>query len=90
MKSKERFVLKTIGDNHIVVPLGAQAVDFRCMITLNATGAFLWEKLSEEQTAQTLTKALLDEYDVDEATAQRDVDAFLKNLRENALLEECV
>lgn len=88
MKIKDGFVLKTIGDNHIVVPLGAQAVDFRCMITLNDTGAFLWEKLAEEQTSASLLQALLEEYAVDEATAQKDVDAFMNNLRENDLLEE--
>ena len=38
MKLKEGFVLKTVGDNHIVVPVGAQTVDFRSMITLNETG----------------------------------------------------
>ncbi len=88
MKLKKGFVLKNIGDNHIVVPVGAQTVDFRCMITLNETGAFLWKLLETEQTAQTLTVALLGEYDVTEDRAQADVAAFIDRLRDNALLEE--
>lgn len=88
MKLKSGFVLKSVGDNHIVVPVGAQTVDFRCMITLNETGAFLWKLLETEQTDKTLVAALLAEYDVTEDRAAADVDAFLGHLRDSALLEE--
>lgn len=88
MKLKNGFVLKSVGDNHIVVPVGAQTVDFRCMITLNETGAFLWKLLETEQTEQTLVAAMLEEYDVTEERAAADIAAFLGNLRNSALLEE--
>ena len=88
MKLKSGFVLKTIGENNIVVPVGAQSVDFRCMITLNGSGAFLWNLLETEQTADTLTAALLAEYDVDEEKARQDVGAFIEKLQQNNLLEE--
>lgn len=87
MKLKSGFVLKSVGENHIVVPVGAQTVDFRCMITLNETGAFLWKLLETEQTDKTLVAALLAEYDVTEERAVADVDAFLGHLRDSALLE---
>ena len=35
MKIKEGFLLRQVGGNNVVVPVGAQAVDFRCIITLN-------------------------------------------------------
>lgn len=88
MKLKTGFVLKNIGDNYIVVPVGAQTVDFRCMITLNETGAFLWKLLENEQTEETLIGALLGEYEVTEDIAKKDVAAFVDNLRNSALLEE--
>ena len=87
MKLKSGFVLKTVGDNHIVVPVGAQTVDFRCMITLNETGAFLWKLLETEQTEETLVAALLEEYDVTKDRAAADVAAFLTSLRDGSLLE---
>lgn len=87
MKIKEGFVLKTVGDNYIVVPVGAQTVDFRCMITLNATGAFLWEKLAAGSDAEQLVAALLAEYEVTAERAAQDVDTFIAQLRENGLLE---
>ena len=87
MKLKSGFVLKTVGENHIVVPVGAQTVDFRCMITLNETGAFLWKLLETEQTEEKLVTALLEEYDVTKDRAAADVDAFLTSLRDGSLLE---
>ena len=88
LKLKSGFVLKSVGDNHIVVPVGAQTVDFRCMITLNDTGAFLWKLLETEQTEETLVTALLEEYDVTAERASADVAAFLANLQDSNLLEE--
>ncbi len=88
MKIKEGFVLKTVGDNHIVVPVGARTVDFRCMITLNETGAFLWKQLGENCDEAALQKALLAEYDVTAELAEKDIAAFVEKLRESDLLEE--
>ena len=86
MKLKDGFVLRRIGGHHIVVPIGAQTVDFNCMLTLNDTGAFLWQKLQEEITEEALTAALLEEYDVTEDAARADVARFIDSLREAALL----
>lgn len=86
MKLKDGFVLRTMGANHLVVPVGAQTVDFRCIITLNDTGAFLWQQLQQERQPEELVAALLEEYDVSSTQAQTDVAAFLDKLQEAGLL----
>ena len=48
MKLKDGFLLKEIAGSWVVVPVGEQVVDFQMMITLNETGAFLWEKLKNK------------------------------------------
>ncbi len=85
MKIKEGFVLRQVGGHYLVVPVGAQTVDFNGMITLNETGAFLWEKLQAECAADELTAALLDEYDVEPAIAAADVAAFVEKLQQAEL-----
>lgn len=87
MKLKEGFLLKEIAGSWVVVPVGEQVVDFQMMITLNETGAFLWEKLKSETTKDELLDALLSEYDVERTIAETDVDEFLKTLSEKELLE---
>ncbi len=88
MKIKDGFLLRTIGDTHVVVPVGQASVDLRGMITLNATGAFLWEALQSEQTEQSLTAQLLEAYDVDDTRAAEDVARFVQLLRQHELLEQ--
>ncbi len=88
MKLKSGFVLKEIGGQYMVLPVGAQTVDFNRMITLNETGAFLWKLLETEQTVETLQAAMLSEYDVDEKIALADIEIFLGNMQKDGLLEE--
>ena len=42
MQIKPGFAMRKIAGSNIVVPVGAASSDFNGMITLNDTGAFLW------------------------------------------------
>ena len=88
MKIKDGFLLRQVGGNNVVVPVGAQAVDFRCIITLNEVGAFLWQKMAVDCTVADLVEALLAEYDVTADIATADVERFVASLREKNLLDE--
>ena len=50
------------------------------MVTLNGTGAYIWELLEENRTVAELTKALMDMYEVGQETAQKDVESFIQQL----------
>ena len=86
MKLKEGFMLKEVAGSYIVIPVGQ--IDFTAMITVNETGAFLWEQLMDGSTLEELSASMVREYDIDEATAKRDIEAFLKILSDNHLLEQ--
>lgn len=85
MKLKEGFIMREIAGQTVVLPTGNE-LNLQMMITLNGTGAFLWEKLQNETDEQALVKALLAEYDVDEATANKCVGDFVKKLKDNDFL----
>ncbi len=87
MKIKEGFLLRNIAGSNIVVPVGAASVDFNGMITLNDSGAFLWKELEKGGDEETLTAALLREYDVDEATARSSAIDYIRKLDEAGVLE---
>ncbi len=87
MKLKEGFVLRQVAGSYVVVAVGLQTLDFKGMIRLNETGAFLWKQLSEtECTEESLAVAMTNEYDVDEKTAAEDVGVFVRSLQEADLL----
>lgn len=86
MKVKDNFSVCQIAKNYVVVPIGKRTVDFRCVMTLNETGATLWNALQEDRTREELVQILLDEYEVTEERAQAGVDKFLAALEEADLM----
>jgi hypothetical protein len=89
MKTKKGFRLRTVCGEHIIVAEGVANIDFSRIISLNESAAFLWEKVvgTEFDKAQ-LTGYLMEEYEVDEATAQRDVDALVSKWKEAGIIED--
>lgn len=87
MKIKKDFELREIAGSYVVFPVGEQAMDFNGMITLNETGAFLWQKLLDGATKESLCDALCTEYDIDSATAMADIDAYVAKLTEIGCLD---
>lgn len=85
MKLKNGFLLRQIAGQNVVVPVDRE-LDLNMMITLNDTGAFLWELLQSDTDEAALTAALLKEYDVDENTAAASVAAFVEKLRKQGFL----
>ena len=85
MKLKDGFILRQVAGKTVVLPCD-ETLDLNMMITLNDTGAFLWEKLQEETTQEALVAALLGEYDVDEEMAKASVAAFVEKLNANGFL----
>ena len=88
MKIKSGFVLRNICDSYVVIAMGERASEYKAMIKLNDTGAFLWEQLEQERTVEELSQAMIAEYDVDLQTAKEGIEAFVKALREGNLLVE--
>ena len=81
MKQNPEFLLRDVADSLVLVPVGSATNRFPGMITLNETGKLLWEALATEQTEQTLTALLLEHYQVEQAQAEADVQAFVQKLR---------
>ena len=88
MKIKDGYLLRTVAGSNIVVPIGEGAIDFSGVITLNEVGAFLWRVLEDGADKAALLKKLTDEYEVDDATASADIDAFIVRLQEASLLDD--
>ncbi len=88
MKAREGFVLRNIMDDHILVPVGSKVKEFHGTIVMNDLSAFVWSKLQANVSEADLLSDILEEYEVDEATATQDLDALLKKLRSFEVIEE--
>ena len=87
MKVKKGFMLREVANNFVVVPVGKAAIDFNGIITLNETGAYLWEQLLEDIAFDDLVLALTNKYEVSGDVATFDVQAFVFELNKANLLE---
>ena len=84
---KWHYCILSVAGEYTVVPLEVQDTDFRAMITLNKTGAYLWELLQEECAKEVLISKMMERYDVGEEVAGNDVEQFLYTLKQKGLLE---
>ena len=87
MKIKKGFVLRKVGGDFVVVPVGEMSKKFHGMINLNATGEFLWTFFTSEHTEEEGIDALCAEYDVAREIAQKDVQKFMEILLTNGFAE---
>ena len=86
LKLDKEYVLRQIGDDYVIVPVGKAALDFNGMITVNETGAFLWEQLVKGTSKEGLLETLMETYEVTQEEAERDIDEFLEVLHTNNIL----
>lgn len=88
MKIKSGFVVRKVGGECVVVPVGEMSKKFHGMINLNCTGEFLWNFYSASHTVDEGVAALLAEYDVDESKARADVERFVTTLISQGFADE--
>lgn len=88
MKIKDGFMMREVAGKYVVVPVGAGSNTFKGMIQMNGLGAFLWTKLKEEQTKESLTEAVLEHYNASPDQVETDVKNFLVQLLDAGVLEE--
>lgn len=88
MKLKNGFVQRKVAGENLMIPVGAENISlYNGVITLNGTAAYLCTLLKEEQTRESLIKALLDKYEVEETLAASDVDKLLMLMETRQMLE---
>lgn len=86
MKISENYVLKEVVGEYIIVPIGENCVDLSGMTTVNETGAYIWELLGKGCDKDEILKNLLNEYDVEEIEAARDVEDFISKLIDKGIV----
>ncbi len=87
MKRKSDFLLKTVGGQDFLVPLGPKVRDMNCLIALNSTGRCVWELLAEDRSIEDLAAEIVKRFDIDEEKARADVTFFLEDVERFGLLD---
>lgn len=88
MKTKKGFVLRNVCGENIIVAEGKENIDFTKIISMNETAAYLWKNVEgKEFDSDTLMSLLINEYEVDDATANKDAKIIAKQWIEAGIAE---
>lgn len=89
MKASNQFILRTIADEHLLIPVGESAISVKGLIALSESGLLLYKKLMDGCSREDLIAVLTAEYEVSEEEAAQDTDAFLNQMRQlNMLVDD--
>lgn len=86
MKIRKELLKREVGGEAFLVPLGKTVYDSNGLFVLTELGAFIWDMLPEAETEEEILEKILQEYEVEEATARRDLEKFLDKLRDMNIL----
>ncbi len=82
MKLKLQLVKRDIAGDIILVPVGAATSSIQGLITINDTGAAIWDALPEAENEEAIVDKLYEQFDAERDELRKDVDEFLDKLRE--------
>jgi hypothetical protein len=77
---KSSFVTREVGNELVLVPLSSNVSTMDELFTMNETGRFIWENLTETTTIDALVGKMTQEFEVDAATAKKDIEQFLSKM----------
>lgn len=85
---KPGYILRKVGKAYMVMPTGPRMKEYQGMITLNETGAFLFQEMQKpEPSPQKLIDACIAEYGATEEEAKQAVDMFVSQCADCGLFE---
>ncbi len=87
-KKRQGFVEKVIGNEVVIVPLVGAVAQMEKVFSLNELGSFICNKLNNEMTKEQILDVILQEFDVDRTTADKDLEQFLENAVKSGIIEQ--
>ena len=89
MKISEKYKVREMAGQHVVIIQGRNGADMTKIISLNESSLFLWNTFSgRDFEAADAADALVSQYGIDRELAEHDSVAWCDKLRECRLLAE--
>lgn len=86
MKIRKELLKREVGGEAFLVPLGKSVYDSNGLFALTELGSFIWDLLPEAEGIDEILVRILEEYEVEEATAREDLELFLDKLRNMGII----
>lgn len=77
MKISDKFILKKVGNESMLLPVNNDFMSVKNIITLNETSLAIYLHLKDGLTKEEMLEKMLEEYDVDIEILKKDVDDII-------------
>ena len=86
MEIKKKVVVRSVAGETMLIPVGETTSEYNGLFTLSPTAAVIFNTIKNGGDEETALKAVLDEFEIDEETAKKDMKNFLESLREFGII----
>ena len=87
MKINDKIKVRRVADENIAMMQNIDGTDMTRVVALNESAMMLYNALKgREFTADDVVRTLTDEYEVGEADARRDAEAWIAEMKQNKLI----
>ena len=83
----QSVVARVIAGETLIVPVRAKVGDLASIYSFNKTGTLIWKLLESPKTVTELAVAIVQEYAVGPAQAEKDVLSFVEEMKTAGLVE---
>ena len=81
MKISEKYKVREMAGEHIIVMPGRYGADMTRVVALNPTSLYLWEQLAgREFDLEEVARPLGEQYEIDPETARTDAEKWVEQL----------
>ena len=88
MRIKQGYKVRELAGENVVIMQGRSGADMTRVISLNNSSLLLWNNLLDlDFSADDVKRILLENYDVDEAVAAADAQAWVEKMQQTGLVE---
>ena len=87
MKISEKYKVREMAGEHIIVMPGRYGADMPRVVALNPTSLYLWEQLAgREFDHEEVARLLVEQYEIDPETARTDAEKWVEQLHKCGIL----
>lgn len=88
MPLNDNYILKHVGKEFMIIPLAEGGVDFSKVYNVSETGAFIYEQLKNNKTADEIAQLMVCEYEVSYEVVKADVLEFIDELKKRGMYHD--
>lgn len=86
-KKNPELAWRVIDNEAVIIPLDEQTPESEKINFLNETGTKIWELIDGKNSIKDIIVKIVEEYDIDEKEAEKEVMSFIKKLKNKNLVK---